>query len=405
MKILNLLLLISVLFITPLFPNSNDHYVLLISFDGFRPDYVDWYNTPNLDKIKSNGVMAKNLKPVFPTKTFPNHYSMATGMYVENHGLIGNQFFDKKLNEFYQIKDRKKVEDKRFYGGEPIWSTAEKQGLKTASYFWVGSEAQAGGHYPSIWKKYDQKQSFDARIDSVTKWFNMPIENRPRLVMLYFHEPDNTGQKYGPKSNENKRMVELVDRTIGNIINKLKTLNIYQKLNVIIVSDHGMTEIDKTKKIVLSKYIDTKKIKLEGSGPYTLLYSDDNNEMGESYLKLKQLPNIDVYKKEDIPEKWHFKKHYRIKEILVVAKEGWTLLKDNLEGSYYFYSKAAHGYDNDLQSMQAIFFAQGPAFKKNYTITSINNIDIYPLIAKILNIKPHPGIDGKLENVISLLSD
>ena len=110
MKILNLLLLISVLFITTLFPNSNDQYVLLISFDGFRPDYVDWYNTPNLDKIKSNGVMAKKLKPVFPTKTFPNHYSMATGMYVENHGLIGNQFFDKKLNEFYQIKDRKKVE-------------------------------------------------------------------------------------------------------------------------------------------------------------------------------------------------------------------------------------------------------------------------------------------------------
>ena len=213
MKILNLLILISVLFITPLFPNSNDQYVLLISFDGFRPDYVDWYNTPNLDKIKSNGVMAKKLKPVFPTKTFPNHYSMATGMYVENHGLIGNQFFDKKLNEFYQIKDRKKVEDERFYGGEPIWSTAEKQGLKTASYFWVGSEAQAGGHYPSIWKKYDQKQSFDARIDSVTKWFNMPIENRPRLVMLYFHEPDNTGQKYGPKSNENKRMVESVSYT------------------------------------------------------------------------------------------------------------------------------------------------------------------------------------------------
>jgi alkaline phosphatase D len=349
--------------------------------------------------------MAKQLKPVFPTKTFPNHYSIATGMYVENHGLIGNQFFDKKLNEFYQMKDRKKVEDERFYGGEPIWSTAEKQGLKTASYFWVGSEAQAGGHYPSIWKKYDQKQSFDARIDSVTKWFNMPIENRPRLVMLYFHEPDNTGQKYGPRSKENKRMVESVDRTIGEILNKLKTLTIYQKLNVIIVSDHGMTEIDKTKKIVLSKYIDTKKIKLEGSGPYTLLYSDDNNEMGKSYLKLKPLPNIDVYKKEDIPQKWHFKNHHRIKEILVVAKEGWTILKDNLEGSYYFYSKAAHGYDNDLQSMQAIFFAQGPAFKKNYTITSINNIDIYPLIAKILNIKPYHKIDGKLENVISLLSD
>jgi alkaline phosphatase D len=393
------------LFLTLLSANKNDQYVLLISFDGFRADYIDWYDTPNFDQIKLNGVKAKSLKPVFPTKTFPNHYSIATGMYVENHGLIGNQFFDKKLNEFYQTKDREKVEDKRFYGGEPIWSTAEKQGLKTASYFWVGSEAQAGGHYPSIWKKYDQKQSFDARIDSVIKWFEKPIKNRPRLVLLYFHEPDNTGQKYGPRSKENKLMVESVDRTIGNILNKLKTLTIYKKLNVILVSDHGMTEIDKTKKIVLSKYIDTKKIKMEGSGAYTLLYSDENNEIEKSYLKLKQLSNIDVYKKENIPDKWRFKRHHRIKDILIVAKEGWTILKDNLEGSYYFYSKAAHGYDNDLQSMQAIFFAQGPAFKKDYTISSINNIDIYPLIAHILNIKSYHEIDGKLENVINLLDE
>ena len=393
------------MFLTLLSANKNDQYVLLISFDGFRADYIDWYDTPNFDQIKLNGVKAKSLKPVFPTKTFPNHYSIATGMYVENHGLIGNQFFDKKLNEFYQMKDREKVEDKRFYGGEPIWSTAEKQGLKTASYFWVGSEAQAGGHYPSIWKKYDQKQSFDARIDSVIKWFEKPIKNRPRLVMLYFHEPDNTGQKYGPRSKENKLMVESVDRTIGNILNKLKTLTIYKKLNVILVSDHGMTEIDKTKKIVLSKYIDTKKIKMEGSGAYTLLYSDENNEIEKSYLKLKQLSNIDVYKKENIPDKWRFKRHHRIKDILIVAKEGWTILKDNLEGSYYFYSKAAHGYDNDLQSMQAIFFAQGPAFKKDYTISSINNIDIYPLIAHILNIKSFHEIDGKLENVINLLDE
>ena len=393
------------MFLTLLSANKNDQYVLLISFDGFRADYIDWYDTPNFDQIKLNGVKAKSLKPVFPTKTFPNHYSIATGMYVENHGLIGNQFFDKKLNEFYQTKDREKVEDKRFYGGEPIWSTAEKQGLKTASYFWVGSEAQAGGHYPSIWKKYDQKQSFDARIDSVIKWFEKPIKNRPRLVLLYFHEPDNTGQKYGPRSKENKLMVESVDRTIGNILNKLKTLTIYKKLNVILVSDHGMTEIDKTKKIVLSKYIDTKKIKMEGSGAYTLLYSDENNEIEKSYLKLKQLSNIDVYKKENIPDKWRFKRHHRIKDILIVAKEGWTILKDNLEGSYYFYSKAAHGYDNDLQSMQAIFFAQGPAFKKDYTISSINNIDIYTLIAHILNIKSYHEIDGKLENVINLLDE
>lgn len=403
MKILYSFFLKGILFLSLLTANKNNQYVLLISFDGFRADYVDWYKTPNLDRIKSDGVMAKQLKPVFPTKTFPNHYSIATGMYVENHGLIGNQFFDKKLNEYYQMKDRNKVEDEKFYGGEPIWTTAEKQGVKTASYFWVGSEAKVGGKYPSIWKKYDQKQSFDARIDSVVKWFNMPLKFRPRLVMLYFHEPDNTGQKYGPHSEKNKLMIESVDRTIGKIFNKLKSLKIYQKLNVIIVSDHGMADISKQKKILLNKYIDTEKIKIEGSGAYALLYSDAKNEIEKSYSRLKQLSNIDVYKKENIPDKWHFKNHHRIKSLLVVAKEGWTILKDEFEGSYYFYSKAAHGYDNDLKSMQAIFFAEGPSFKKNYIIPKINNIDIYPLIAHILNIKPYHGIDGKLENIINIL--
>ena len=228
----------SVLFITLLFSNHSDQYVLLVSFDGFRADYIDWFDTPNFDQLKIDGVKSEGLKPVFPTKTFPNHYSIATGMYIENHGLIGNNFFDQKLGEFYTLKDRDKVEDERFYGGEPIWATAEKQGVKTASYFWVGSEANAGGAQPSIWKKYNQKRPFEARVDSVIKWFKMTELNRPRLVLLYFHEPDETGHHYGPKSRKTRRMVEKIDNLLGSIIKKTKTLDIYNQLNIIILSDH-----------------------------------------------------------------------------------------------------------------------------------------------------------------------
>ena len=391
-----------ILFLSLLFPNQKEQYVLLISFDGFRADYIDWFNTPNFDQFKINGVRSEGLKPVFPTKTFPNHYSIATGMYIENHGLIGNNFFDQKLGEFYTLKDRNKVEDERFYGGEPIWTTAEKQGLKTASYFWVGSEANAGGIQPSIWKKYNEKRPFEARVDSVIKWFKMPKPIRPRLVLLYYHEPDKTGHKYGPKSANTKRIVEKIDELLGSIVKKLNTLDIYDQLNIIILSDHGMAETNRKKIIPLNKYINTQKIKIEGSGPYALLYSDEKDELDIAYNNLKKVENINTYKKNKIPKYWHFSNHYRIKDLLIVAKEGWTIVESDYDISTYF-SKGNHGYDNSLKSMKAIFFAKGPYFKNNYNAPIINNIDIYPLIAHILNIIPNKDIDGKLENVINIL--
>ena len=204
-------------------------YVLMISFDGFRADYIDWYNTPNFDRLAKQGVKADGMKPVFVSKTFPNHYSLATGMYIENHGLVGNYFYDKKLDATYTLSDRSKVEDGRFYGGEPLWATAEKQGMKTASYFWVGTEASIAGVRPSIWKKYDHNFSFTARIDSVEKWFNLPVEIRPQLVMLYFHEPDDAGHRFGPKSAETEAMIDSMDSIMGHILDSMEKLDIYPK--------------------------------------------------------------------------------------------------------------------------------------------------------------------------------
>ena len=252
---------------------ENDQYVLLISMDGFRSDYLDMTDTPNFDNMAKNGIRSDGLKPVFISKTFPNHYSIATGMYAESHGVIANSFFASDLDKYYSIRDRKSVENGDFYGGEPIWVTAEKQGVKTASYFWVGTEAAIAGVHPSIWKRYDQKVPFEDRIDSVMTWFSLPISHRPRLIMLYFHEPDWTGHEYGPSSDENVDQIQKMDDIMGTIIEKAEKLSIADKLNVLVVSDHGMTEVHPEQIIDLSAYTDLSDVTTAGAGPTVFLSS------------------------------------------------------------------------------------------------------------------------------------
>ena len=381
---------------------GNDQYVLLISMDGFRADYLEKTHTPNFDKMAKNGIRSDGLIPVFISKTFPNHYSIATGMYAENHGLIANSFFASDLGEYYSIRDRKSVEKADFYGGEPIWVTAEKQGLKTASYFWVGTEAAVSGIHPSIWKRYDQKVPFDDRIDSVMTWFSLPKPNRPRLIMLYFHEPDWTGHEYGPNSAQTIEQIQKMDGIMGTILKKAGNLTIADKLNVLVVSDHGMTEVNPEQVIDLSVYTDLSGVATVGAGPIVFLSADSSKRLTPIYNDLQQLPNAQVYWKRDIPDRWHYRAHERIPEVLIVAEEGWTLMP---MGHGPGMPKGTHGYDNKLKSMQAIFVAEGPAFKSGYSKEVFENIHIYPLLAHILGLEPYSGIDGDLNVVRDLLAD
>ena len=236
------LLFISYLLFQFCYAKKSDEYVLLISMDGFRFDYLEKAETPNFDKLISSGVTSNALVPIFISKTFPNHYSIATGMYAENHGLIANSFYAKDLNKYYSIKDREAVSNGDFYGGEPIWVTAERQGVKSGSYFWVGTEAVINGIQPYYWKKYNQGISFEARIDSVISWFSYPINERPRLVLLYFHEPDWTGHEYGPNSPETVAQIERMDNVLGYLLSQTDNLAISPKLNIIVVGREN-TEI------------------------------------------------------------------------------------------------------------------------------------------------------------------
>ena len=322
---------------------ENDQYVLLVSMDGFRADYLEKTYTPNFDNMSKNGIRSEGLIPVFISKTFPNHYSIATGMYPENHGLIANSFYAPDLDKFYSIRDRESVEDGDFYGGEPIWVTAERQGVKTASYFWVGTEAAIAGLHPSIWKRYDQKVPFDDRIDSVMTWFSLPISHRPRLVMLYFHEPDWTGHQYGPNSNETVKQIQRMDGIIGTIMEKAGKLSIADKLNVLVVSDHGMTEVHPEQTIDLSAYTNLSGVTTAGAGPTVFLSADSRKRLTSVYNELQQLPNAQVYWKRDIPERWHYRNHERIPEVLIIADEGWTLMP---MGHGPGVPKGAPGFDN-----------------------------------------------------------
>ena len=384
-----------------------DPYVLLISFDGFRAEYLDWYSTPHMDEFLKKGVRSEGLIPVFVSKTFPNHYSIATGLYVENHGLIGNHFYDSKFDDYYTLSDREKVEDPKFYGGEPIWVTAEKQGINTASYFWVGTEAPIKNIYPSKWKKYEHKFPFESRIDSVVSWFSKPVEKRPQFCMLYFHEPDATGHDTGPKSKETALMVSKMDSLFGVLIKKLHSTPVYSNLNIIVLSDHGMAEISSDRTIKLDDYTELKGINQEGAGPYALLYGDNKSRLQQSVKDLNKVDHIKAYLKRDIPERFHFKNHYRIKDVLVLADEGWYIqnqsIGSNSKAGEYIPKGGTHGYDNQLKSMHALFLASGPAFQSGIQIEPFENVNIYPLICEILNITPHPNIDGKLNDIRHIL--
>lgn len=378
--------------------DSTDSYVLLISLDGFRWDYPNIYRTPNLDGFGLSGVRAQSLISCYPSKTFPNHYSIATGLHPDHHGIVNNSFYDEELG-YYRLGDRKSVENGKFYGGEPIWVTAEKQGIKTASFYWVGSEAPIQGIQPTYWKRYDQKVPFEQRVDTVIKWFTLPLPERPRLVTFYYHQPDWVSHDYGPVSPQTQRVVEHLDSLIGYFLNRLSELPIAPKLNIIILSDHGMTTISSDKVVNLSEYYNKDLFKyISGGNPvYTLQPIPEKYR--EIVSKLRSIPHLKVWERNEIPKRYVYGGSPRVNDILVEAEPGWSVTWSHDKDSY---SGGTHGYDNLIPDMQGIFYARGPAFKDGYVHPSFFNVNVYPIIATILNLTP-AKTDGSLDEVRGML--
>ncbi|MDY0285555.1 MAG: alkaline phosphatase family protein, partial [Bacteroidales bacterium] len=325
-----------------------------------------------------------------------NHYSMATGLYPDHHGIVANTFIDRKSNRTFKIVDPETRGDHYFYGGEPIWITAEKQGLRTASYFWVGSDVD--GLHPTYWKPYENSIPYEQRIDSIIAWLQMPQPQRPHLITWYFPEPDMTGHTYGPDSPQIDSLITALDRYVGIFMDKLEKLPVYPHTNVIITSDHGMASISPEQVIRIHELLpDSLIVAYSGSNPViTIDVVDEYIDLAKSILQ--EQPHLKVWKSSEVPERLHYGTHERTLDLIVAADNHWSIFYNDAELT----SKGTHGFDNDEKDMHAIFYAMGPAFKTNTTVPTFENVSLYTLIATIMNLKPEPT-DGSPEHIKPML--
>lgn len=390
--------------------NQSQHldkpYVILISLDGFRHDYVERFQPPSLVKFIQEGVQAKSLLPCFPSKTFPNHYSIATGMRPENHGLVDNTFYDPEKDAIYKISDREKVEDGSWYGGTPIWVQAAKSGMVSASYFFVGSEADVQGIRPTYYYNYDGSVPNEERTKQVLKWLRLPEDQRPHLITMYFSDMDDIGHRAGPNDDDAlKKVLYRLDETLGNFFNNLEQLNL--PINVILVSDHGMEEVLTENYIPIEVLQDDQRYRTVNSGAVVHFHLKDKGDLNDVYQLLKRKEhNFKIYKTQDSPYYQANTSNPRIGELIAVV-----------DHNYYFSSarkigflKASgdktggqHGFPIDNNDIEGIFYARGSQIKSSTTIPSFENIHVYPLICEILDLKVPKEVDGKLKVLHDIL--
>ena len=379
-------------------------YVLLVSIDGYRWDYTEKYRPKFLTQFKKSGASVGSLIPSFPTKTFPNHLSIVTGRYPMHHGIVGNSFYAPTMREEYSLKNRKAVTDPRFYTSKPIWVLAEEQKLLTGTYFWPGSEAKIEEVLPSYYLTYKHDTPHDQRIKTIIEWFKLPAANRPHLATLYFSDVDSAGHKYGPDSEEVREAINKVDQSLEKLNTELTKLKL--PINVIIVSDHGMTYVDPKKfELVAEKELLEElelSYKIVGKGPLVHFYSNDEPLISPSSALErinKEAKHFKCMGPNETPKKLNFRDNPRIGDFVCIADKGWSLgtKKGHLP-------KGNHGWSQfDGTDMNSILYARGPQFKESTQIKSINNIDIYPMIAKILGLKFDHKIDGNLKKSRKLL--
>ena len=401
MKILSFLFII---ILSGLIYAQTTPYVILVSFDGFRWDYLNRNITPNLDEVIQDGVRASLLRPISPSKTFPNHYSIISGMYAENHGIIFNSFEDTHTCDYYRIGDTSAVRNPKWYKGEAFWETAENNGITTASYFWPGSEMNDAKRRPKYFKRYQHNEPYKNRIDGVINWLQLPHKDRPHFITLYFHDTDTYGHDFGPNSPEIDQSIQRLDSLVGYMNQKLINIGMADSVNIIYVSDHGMTEIDTSRIINIEKILNGFNYKFGGIKTLAMIEPQENHYDSVLTLLKRNEFHYTVYRKEQLPDYYHFRNDDNIFPIILSADLGWSLVNDNqLSKMNKYGNKGNHGYDKDYINMHGIFLAKGPNFKTNYQTGTVWNIDINPLLCKIFNIYPNPKIDGKLERIEFLL--
>lgn len=374
--------------------DSWDRYVVMVSMDGFRWDYPEMYDAPNIDAIAANGVSTA-MRASYPASTFPNHYAIATGLVPDHHGIVNNTFWAPDQNDYYSIGGPNNTRGE-FFLGEPIWLTAARQGVRTGVIYWVGSDVPVQGMYPTYWRSYGvDRLSYEERVNEALSYLDLPRGKRPRLIMLYFDEPDHTGHAFGPDSEEVREAVANVDGMIGLLREGIAASEFASKIDLIVLSDHGMTGISRERELNPNDYVDGDWIEhIVLSTPTSVFTKPEHRQ--EAYEAFKKMPHVTVWYKEDIPAELQYGTSERIGDIVIAPDLGWQLCDKPKSGL------GAHGYSPYEPDMQPIFRAEGPDFKVGFEAGQFQNVCVYNLVCHLLGIKPVPG-DGNLDDVRQLL--
>lgn len=380
-----------------------DNYTVVISLDGNRWDYPTLYHTEFFDSLAAVGVSAR-MEPSFPASTFPNHYTLATGLVPDHHGLVNNSFWEPEREYTYSMGDPVCRYDPHYYGGEPIWITAQRQGVKTGNVYWVGSDIPILGEYPTYYRAWDEDPhwNFEERVDEIVRLVSLPEEERPRLVMGYFDEPDHNGHVYGPVSPETQGMVEYMDSLMNSLYLRLKALPHGDRINLIILSDHGMEDVSAERFIRWWDVIPEEWVERVIATSPTSIFAKEGYA-DSLYNKLSRVEHLSVWKHGEVPEELNYGTSPRLGDLIVAPDLGWQFAEK--PGT----KKGAHGYSPKEPDMMVVFRAIGPDFKTGYEApftegeqSAFHNVDIYPLLCELLGIKP-AQTDGKLERIHKIL--
>lgn len=382
-------------------------YVIMISTDGFRYDYAKKYNAENILNLSAGGIQAEAMIPSYPSITFPNHWSLITGLYPSHHGLIDNFFYDYKRKEPYAMSNKKNAEDGSWYGGMPLWGLAEKQGIVSASLMWVGSASDAGGIRPTYYYPYHEKFTPSQKVDKVVDWLKLPDDKRPHFISLYFPEVDGSGHHFGPDTKETENAVHMIDQAIGDLVQKVNGLGL-KNVNFIFVSDHGMIKVDGGAPLEIPAVLfDKNRFDFYNSQTLLRVYVKNPDEIKSIYKELKahKTDGYEVYLDKKLPKYLHFAtkddQYNRIGQILLIPKAPKIFLEKGKKTSV-----GKHGYNPKMvPEMKACFYAWGPEFKSSMIINEFENVNVYPLVSKILGLKIEQPIDGKMKVLQKILKE
>lgn len=363
--------------------------VILISIDGWRWDYLERFAPPTLSRLAASGVRSEGLVPVFPSKTFPNHYTIVTGLYPERHGIVSNSMLDPGLPGRFTLSNRDVQQDTRWWGGEPLWVTTERQGQVAATMFWPGSDAEIAGDRPTDWKVFDTDVPNAERVDQILAWLKEPDPARPTFLTLYFSTVDSAGHDGGPEAPETRAAAHDVDGAIARLVAGVDSLGLTARTNFVLVSDHGMAALSRDRTIVLDDYIDVSDVDLVDSSPI-LGVNPRTGSIDALYTALKDKhPALQVFTRDALPSEYRLRGHPRLPAVIGVADDGWHVTtRQMLEREKGRALAGTHGYDPRHRSMHGLFIATGPQFRSGVVVPAFENVHIYELLCRVLGLRP-----------------